>query len=116
MRSFLSLSLLASSLCAQSIVSPGHFTNMEGNTGLNLPFPTTTLYRYQQVHDDVTGSPRTIRGMRYRRDGVGTGAIVAQTFVVNGWMSTAALTASTMSTTFDLNHGTDKTQVLSNKV
>jgi hypothetical protein len=116
MRAAFLLPLLAGSLCAQSLVSPRPFERVEGNTSSSLPFPSSSLYRYLQVHDDVTGVPRTIRGLSFRRDGGYTSAIAEQAFVINGWMSTAATTAGAVDTTFAANHGTDKTQVLNNKV
>jgi hypothetical protein len=107
-----SMLLLAPALAAQAVVSPRNFTSAEGNSSDAAPFGTTaTPYRYLQVHADLT-TPRNITALSLRRDGGSpTTAYPAYTIVVDLFMSSAATTASTMSATFDNNHGANKVQV-----
>ena len=116
----LSALTLASALVAQGVVSPGHFTVAEGNYYSLTSLGTTAApARLLQVHDDLKGSPRTIGSLAFRRDGgLNTAAYAYPAFniVCDIFVSNAALTAGTVSATFDTNHGANKTQVASFKV
>jgi hypothetical protein len=107
------LLLLAPTLCAQGVVSPLYYESAEGNSFDSAPFGTTTTpYRYLQVHDDLAGTPRTIRALVLRRDGSASAAAApAYVVVLDLFLSSAATTAGTMSATFDNNHGANRVQV-----
>jgi hypothetical protein len=104
---------LLPSLAAQALVSPASFANAEGPSNSSSPFGiTATPYRYLQVHDDLNGTARTIHALSVRRDGTSTQAVYpAYSMTMDIFMSNAATTAGTMSTTFDTNHGANKQQV-----
>jgi hypothetical protein len=110
-----SLLLLTPALCAQGVVSPLNYANAEGNTYDSVPFGTTiTPYRYLQVHDDLAGTARPISALVVRRDGnISVQPAAAYVMVMDVILSSAATTASTMSTTFDNNHGANRVQVAS---
>lgn len=59
---------LAASLPAQGtfVVSPASLQSSAGNQALNVIEPTSG--RWQQIHGDLLGAPRLIRGFRLRRD------------------------------------------------
>jgi hypothetical protein len=118
MRSFLPLSfaLLSPLALAQgSVVSPGHFTNAEGPTSNSFPLGTATVpFRYMQIHDDLQGPARAIKGMSFRRNAQ-SAANPAYSVTLDVWCSTAASTSGSASTTFDANHGANKVQVITNK-
>lgn len=102
----------ASAAVAQGVVSPSHFTTAEGNSYGYSPFgSTTTPDRYLQVHDDLAGTPRTIRSISLRRDGSTFSNFAAYSMLVDVVLSNAATTADTISTTFDSNHGSNKATV-----
>ena len=105
--------LSASALCAQQAVAPQHFTNASGFTSESGALgDTRSPYRYLQVHDDMNGRPMTIHALSFRRDDQTTTAYAAWNVVLDVFLSTAATTATAMSTTFDANHGANKTQGL----
>ena len=57
-------------LFAQStLVSPAYFAPLEATSSSVIPFSSSVLYRHLQVHDDLAGTPRTIKGMSLRRSG-----------------------------------------------
>ncbi len=65
----LALALCAAGLAAQSaVVSPAWFAGYEGESALSYPLSGKTI-RYQQVHDDLRGSPMAMQGIGWRRDG-----------------------------------------------
>lgn len=103
--------LLGSVLSAQ-VVSPRHFTRVEGDDESYDPITSNaTLFRYQQVHDDLAGTPRTVNSLTFRlSDSESTAAINLQATV---YLSEAAagISATNLSTTFDANHGAGKTTV-----
>jgi hypothetical protein len=104
---------LLPALAAQNVVSPANFASAEGSSNSSGPFGITAApYRYLQVHDDLNGTARTIHGFSVRRDGTATTtAYAAYSMTMDVFMSNAATTAGTMSTTFDSNHGANKVQV-----
>lgn len=114
MRTFIALALVAgATLPAQNIVSPAHFRNADGNTYIAEPFGTTASpYRYLQVHADMAGKPGQINALRVRRHGGSTTSWASFQIFCDVWMSTATTTPQAMNSTFDSNHGMDKTKVL----
>ena len=108
---------LASALAAQGVVSPSHFTQAEGNTYSATCLGTTaTPNRILQVHDDLKGTARTLGSLAFRRDaGLNTAAYNYSAFNIlcDVILSNAATTSASISTTFDINHGANKTQVAS---
>jgi hypothetical protein len=103
--------MFAATAAAQSVVSPAHFTDAEGSTSNSFPFGVATApFRYANIHDDMAGTARTIRGMTLRRNNT-SAASAAYTVTLDAWMSTAVTTGTTPDATFDNNHGADKLQV-----
>lgn len=108
--------LLCLALPAQGVVSPRHFAGAEGHsysTNVNAHIgSTSTPARYLQVHDDMAGNGRTINSIAFRRDGLYTTSNFASySIVIDLFLSTATTTAGALDTTFDNNHGADKTRV-----
>jgi hypothetical protein len=103
--------------CAQQwLTTPGAFAHQEGGSSGSIPFGRVTdTYRYLQVHDDVTGPARMLRGLSFRRDGGRWGPFAAYGVTLDAWISTAALDAARASATFASNHGPDRIQVVANK-
>lgn len=68
-RSLLLFPLLASALTAQ-VVSPTGYDTKKGTGSLHTPFSASTTFgvcRHQQIHGDLTGTPRTITELSFRR-------------------------------------------------
>ena len=111
---------LASALAAQGLVSPAHFTQAEGNTYSYVGIgSTSTPDRVLQVHDDLKGVVRTIGSVAFRRDASLASSsydYAAYNILCDITLSNAATTSASISTTFDLNHGANKTQVASFKL
>ena len=65
------LFVFAPAVAAQGLVSPAHFAAAEAPSSNRFPFGNapSAPFRYLQVHDDLQGSPRAIRGMSFRRVG-----------------------------------------------
>jgi len=108
----------AAFLPAQSkIVSPALWADVDSTSANAFPFGSkSTPFRYLNVHDDMSGTARTILAIGLRRSGTtSTTLIPAHSITIDGFMSTAATTSASMSSTFDLNHGTDRTQVWTNR-
>ena len=104
--------LITAALHAQGYVSPAHFLAAEGTSSQTFPFGVTTVpFRYVQVHDDVPAL--TLHGMAFRHNS-GVSA-PAHAVTLDAWVSTAATSSGTINTTFDLNHGLDKVQVVTNR-
>lgn len=100
-------------LPAQGVVSPSHFTAVEGTGNSTLPFGTQSLpARYLQVHDAVAA--QTITGLGFRHDTSGA-TRPAFSLTVDVWMSTAVAPAAATVAQFDANHGVDKRHVISNR-
>lgn len=112
------LSALAPALVAQQyVVSPAHFANANAPSANSFPFGNATApYRYLQVHDDLSGTPRVFKGLAWRRSGTSITNVAAHSLTVDAFMSTAVTTGSTPSATFDNNHGTDRAQVITGKM
>ncbi|MCB9919144.1 MAG: hypothetical protein H6832_12150 [Planctomycetes bacterium] len=114
------MTVLAAALPAQSVVSPPHFTSVEGNAWLGHVASTSSA-RVLQVHDDLKGVPRTVRSIAFRRDNWsspqsnGAGEHAAFVILADLWCSTAGVSAASMNPTFDANHGFDKALVASAK-
>ena len=108
------LALAADSSSQTSVVSPAHFTAAEANVDNSYPFGFGTTFRYAQIHDDLAGTPRLIKGLSFRRDGTQTVVTLYLPYSVtlDLWCSTATTTAATPSTSFDQNHGADKSRVI----
>ncbi len=100
---------------AQS-VSPAEFKNVEAPTADYRPFGSnsTSGYRQVQIHDDLKSAKLTINELGFRRDGR-AGRYSAFEFTTSIIMSTASLTAASISATFDSNHGSNKVTVVTNK-
>jgi len=108
----LCIALTSTVVFAQSY-SPTHFANAEGPTNNNFPFGVPlTPFRYSQIHDDVPAM--VITGMSFRHDYI-PNATAGYSLTMDAWMSTAVTASSAMITTFDNNHGPDKTQVIVNR-
>src|SRR5262245_59203740 len=106
------IALTSTVLFAQNY-SPVPFGVAEGPDNNVFPFGyTSTPFRYSQIHDDVP--LMVIFGMSFRHDYGPWAAFPGYSLTMNAWMSTAVTAASGMSTTFDNNHGLDKTQVIIN--
>lgn len=108
------------SLIAQRTVSPSHFTATEASAAIDVPIasapPTMqSPHRLMQIHDDLVGTPRTIRGMRFRRDG-GSGwpAVPGYRVTVSVTLFEAApgIGAATPDPVFANNIGTNSIAVL----
>lgn len=107
---------LAASVCAAAgaqIYSPAHFTNVRATGSNAFPFGSGTQFRYAQIHDDVNG-PVAVNMISTRR-APATSATAGGTANVDLWVSTAATSSATPNIMFDLNHGADKAQVITNK-
>ena len=106
--------LTSTTLLAQSY-SPAHFANAEGPLNNVAPFGSSVPFRYSQIHDDVPAM--VITGMSFRHDyyQFTTLTYPGYSLTMNAWMSTAVTGSSGMNTTFDLNHGPDKIQVVTNR-
>lgn len=117
MKTILSVCALATALAAQGLVTPGHFTSTEGNDYIQTPFGvTSTPARILQVHDDMSGTARTIHALAFRRNGTTTTAYAAYSVIVDLRLSTSPLNSGTVSTTFESNHGADLVTVALQKV
>jgi hypothetical protein len=107
----LCIALSSTVLLAQNY-SPVPFGVAEGPDNNVFPFGyTSTPFRYSQIHDDVP--LMVIFGMAFRHNFSVTTS-PGYSVTMDAWMSTAVTASSGMSTTFDNNHGPDKTQVIIN--
>jgi len=113
---FLASVLLAGLSPAQTkyLVSPQNNTTMEGTSNNTYPF-YNKAFTYMQVHDDLAGRPRILRGIAFRKDGNLSSSLSPATYTISLWISTAKVTSATATTTYAANHGSDLTQIL-NKV
>lgn len=112
----LSFSSLASHLAAQSYVSPATHVRSEGAGTQSFPFGISTVpFRYLQIHDDVPAM--LVNGIAFRHNAGGNNNSVfpAHSVTLDAWVSTAATTSATPSSTYDSNHGTDKARVATNR-
>ena len=111
------LALSSTALLAQNY-SPLPFAVTEGTSNNVYPFGLSgfgsTPFRYSQIHDDLP--LMVIFGMAFRHDfGPWGSPFPGHTVTMDAWISTAVTGSSGMSTTFDNNHGPDKTQVIINR-
>lgn len=108
---------LAGLLPAQQLpyVSPAHFTGAEGGSNNVYPFGATqTPFRYQQIHDDVP--TMVISGIQFRNNVTPAGTqFAAFDVTIDAWISTATVPSASAGATFDLNHGVDKIQCVTNR-
>lgn len=106
--------LLASAIAAQgSLVSPSGAQSVEGNSGNNFPFNSSTVRRYMQIHADLGVTPRVITGMSFRvsedmTNFTGTHANDVEIYMGHGLPQAQTLP----SFTFDANYAGPKTTVL----
>lgn len=110
--------LCAGTVAAQrTLVSPAYYAQREAPGSNAFPFGSTTAqFRYLNVHDDLSGNPRTILGFALRRGATtSTTVIAASSVTLDGYMSTAVTSGATVNANFDSNHGTDKQQVFTNR-
>lgn len=110
--------LLGAPLLSQIACSPAVNKNVEGSSYIYNAFgqSNSSGWRFQQVHDDLQGKQLTVRELGFRRDANYMNRFSAYDFTVQLILSTAATQSSTMSTTFDQNHGTNRSVVVTNKV
>ncbi|MBK8098455.1 MAG: hypothetical protein IPK26_15205 [Planctomycetes bacterium] len=100
-------------LGAQTFVSPATHGHSEGGAQNSFPFGTTIVpFRYLQIHDDVPAM--TISGLAFRHNATNT-VYPAHSVTLDAWVSTAAFPSVLANATFDLNHGGDKIQVVTNR-
>lgn len=105
---FASLLTLVASTAAQ-IVSPRHFTRVEGNGESYDPLTSNqSLFRYQQVHDDLVGTARSIASLGFRlSDSNVTQAMNIQAALTLS-EAAAGISATNLSTNFAANHGANR--------
>jgi len=107
--------VLAAALPAQTslIVSPAAYATVNGSGGNSFPFGSASYshWRYQQIHNDLPSTFKTINGLAWRR-AKSTSTYGAFTFDVQIDMSTAATPTATPVTAFDSNHGKDRITVV----
>src|SRR5690606_29880532 len=85
--------------------------NLTGPFGQN----SSTGWRHLQVHDDLTGAPRTFRSLAIRRDAAAQGPYNAYSLRLTLILSKAATTSDTLDATFDANHGPDRITVVNDR-
>ncbi len=91
--------LLLGSLAAQSYtVSPVEFTNWRGSSNNTYPFWWTGA-RYQQIHGDMTGTPKVLTGMTFRRSQF-SAAARTMTLTINLGNSSYAARSTTFASNF----------------
>jgi hypothetical protein len=108
--------LVAGTALAQvPYVSPAHFATTEAPANNTFPFGyAATPFRYQQIHDDVPAM--AITGLAFRHNAGPLGMIAPPfTVTLDAWISTAATSSQTAYATFDLNHGPDRVQCVTNR-
>lgn len=101
------------------VVSPKGYEKTEAPSSIYRGFGSRSAsgWRYMQVHDDLRGARATVREIAFRRDGLRTTSrYPSYEFNVTLIISTAKTDASTMATSFDANHGTNRQTVAVNQV
>src|SRR5262245_1195959 len=95
------------------IVSPSVLAATPGPSSNAFPIlgvASITSQRYLGIQDDMQGRVAVIRGVAFRpNEGAPTSPV---SFNLEMSISTAAFNAASASTTFDLNHGPDKRNVI----
>ncbi|MBL8722885.1 MAG: PKD domain-containing protein, partial [Planctomycetes bacterium] len=109
------LFLLAASATAQTLVVPSVAAAADGNSSTTWPFDVAAgrfLYTYDSSHFTSNGVtfPILITGIRWRAN-ASTATWTGASFPVTLDLSTAPGDYTAMVTTFDSNHGPDRTQV-----
>ncbi|MEY2982957.1 MAG: hypothetical protein RL562_3184 [Planctomycetota bacterium] len=107
----------AAPLVAQdAVIDPAAFEHVSGSRTTGFPFghPDRRTVRLMQIHDGLTGTPRTISSVAFRRSALDTGPVPAFLADVSLTLATAApgRTAASIAPTFDQNLGPDATMVL----
>jgi hypothetical protein len=97
-------------LSAQLIVSPASVATTEGNS--NNTFPFNNIFRYQQVHGDLRGTPFAMKGIQIRGDGSFNSA--ARTVDMEIFVSNGPYVG--FSQVFDRNHGPVRINVFTRKM
>lgn len=109
----LCVAAMTPTLAGQVVYSPANFATAEANTvgwgGLGIALSPSVLL---SIHDELQGTPRTIRAVSVRRDGItNPQSYPAASWLVSVFASTAVTTAATPSATLAANHGADKKTV-----
>lgn len=118
MRSALALLFVCASLAPVRAQSPAvdplpfEWAIAARETGFPFGHPNRTVLRYQEVHDGMTGRPRTVTGIAIRRSPLDSHAVGAFTADLSMRLSTARTTAATIDPRFAANTGPDEVQVL----
>jgi hypothetical protein len=117
LRALTALVLFPLLAAAQNVTVPESLDGVEGGGGTSIPFGSSQACRYQclyEVQELPWSGPRLITGIRIRPDLNSSGTTVpAKGFLeVSVVMSTTSRTASTMSSVFADNYGTDATLVI----
>lgn len=109
----LCVATITPALASQTIYSPNHFARAEANTyaygGIGTVQTPSVLL---SIHEELRGTPRTIRSVSLRREGVSiTQDYPASTWLVTAYASTGVTSAAAPSATLAANHGADKKTV-----
>ena len=106
--------LLPATVCAQGqTVVPTHFTNAAGPGNRFAPFNLQN--HWLGIYDELAPGGGLIRGIAFRRESF-TANYRAFTVTMDIWASTAVTNSASPSATFAANHGTDLTQVATNRL
>ncbi|MHC4896338.1 MAG: hypothetical protein ACYTGW_04445 [Planctomycetota bacterium] len=109
----------ATALPAQAppLVDPPLFDRLAGvrETSLLFGYQNRQVVHYQEIHDGLSGQPRTIEAIALRRSAASTGTVPAFGATFTMRLSTARNTAAGISSTFTQNVGTDVATVLDNR-
>lgn len=81
------------------------------DTGFPFGYPDRRVLRYQQIHDGLAGTPRTVQGIAWRRAPNDIAPVPAFTAVVEMRFSTAPHPAAAVDARFAANVGADETVV-----
>jgi hypothetical protein len=106
---------LASSLAAQTIVSPAGLDLVEGDSNNVFPFGQATVRRYMQIHADLGSTPLVITKLSFRINAPTTATTYTgtRTHDIEVYMGEGLPTSQSLpSLTYDLNYATPKTTVL----
>lgn len=113
MRTVPILSLIFASALSAQYVSPVEATNAEGLSNNIFPFGGTAVpFRFVQVHDDTPAGVISSLAFRHNMASV---TYAAHSITCDIWASTALTTSAAVNATFDLNHGANKFQVVTNR-
>ena len=110
---FVGATLLAAAAAQTHVISPRGLDTVPGGntTGYPWGYAATQQFRYQQIHDDMAGTPQVLLGMAVRRKETGAAyPAISPTLQVD--LSTAAVGSQSATSTFATNHGADRTVVM----